>query len=245
MKPRPAGVAFGGAAAGEPVIAGLAAPAIAFASVVTYARAKAEVIGITATSASPRAPSDSSSPRSRARGARGRAGPIAWRRHGTWLGIAVGLIALLSAITIVQRILASADNSTRTQPDPTEEHRPMANERQRQRQERRDADEHVGGRRPPRRRQDPRRDRRRRQLREQPRPGPLLLRERQGRRLRPGADARQPRRLPRPRHRVRRRLRHRQEQGRQGPLRGDLHEAEQHLCLPAGPAHSASRSSAA
>ena len=85
--------------------------------------------------------------------------------------------------------------------------------------------------------QDPRRDRRRRQLRQQPRPGPLLLRERQGGRLRPGADARQPRRLPHPRHRVRGRLRHRQEQGRQGPVRGDLHEAEQHLRLPAGPAH--------
>ena len=93
-------------------------------------------------------------------------------------------------------------------------------------------------------RQDPRRDRRRRQLREQPRPGPLLLRERQGRRLRPGPDARRPRRLPRPRHRVRRRLRHRQEQGRQGPVRGDLHEAEQHVRLPAG-AQPASRSSAA
>ena len=97
--------------------------------------------------------------------------------------------------------------------------------------------QHLGGRRKPRRRQDPRRHRRRRQLREQPRPGPLLLRERQGRRLRPGPDARQPRRLPHPRHRVRGRLRHRQEQGRQGPVRGDLHQAEQHLRLPAGPAH--------
>ena len=86
----------------------------------------------------------------------------------------------------------------------------------------------------PQRAQDPRRHRRRRQLRQQPRPGPLLLRERQGRRLRPGPDARRPGRLPRPRHRVRGRLRHRQEQGRQGPLRGHLRQAEQHLRLPAG-----------
>ena len=104
--------------------------------------------------------------------------------------------------------------------------------------------QHLGRRRPSRRRQGPRRDRRRRQLREQPRPGPLLLRERERRRLRPGPDARQPRRLPRPRHRVRRRVRHRQEQGRQGPRRGDLHQAEQHVRLPAGRASSASRSSA-
>ena len=54
------------------------------------------------------------------------------------------------------------------------------------------------------------------------------------RRLHPGPDARRSRRLPRPRHRVRRRLRHRQEQGRQGPGRGDLHEAEQHVHVPAG-----------
>ena len=83
------------------------------------------------------------------------------------------------------------------------------------------------------------------QLRQQPRPGPLLLRERQEGRLRPGPDARRPRRLPRPRHRVRRRLRHRQEQGRQGPVRGDLHQAEQHVRLPAGRPTPASPSSAA
>ena len=58
----------------------------------------------------------------------------------------------------------------------------------------------------------------------------------------PGSDARQPRRLPRPRHRVRGRVRHRQEQGRQGPVGGDLPEAEQHLRLPAGARTSASRS---
>ena len=46
------------------------------------------------------------------------------------------------------------------------------------------------------------------------------------------------------RHRVRGRLRHRQEQGRQGPVRGDLHEAEQHVRLPAGRARRASPSSA-
>ena len=85
-------------------------------------------------------------------------------------------------------------------------------------------------------RQDPRRHRRRRQLRQQPGAGPLLLRGRQAGRLRPRPDARQPRRLPHQRHRVRGRIRHRQEQGRQGPLRGHLREAQQHLRLPAGAA---------
>ena len=42
------------------------------------------------------------------------------------------------------------------------------------------------------------------------------------------ADARGPRRLPRPRHRVHRRVRHRRGQGRQGPVRGDLGGPEQH-----------------
>ena len=82
-----------------------------------------------------------------------------------------------------------------------------------------------------RRRQGARRHRRRRQLRQQPRPGPLLLRRCEGRRLRPGPHARQPRRLPRPRHRVRGRLRHRPQQGRHGPLGGDLRRAEQHLSV--------------
>ena len=118
-----------------------------------------------------------------------------------------------------------------------------AREHQRQerqgRQQRRHAEQHLGGCRPAQGRQDPGRHRRRRQLREQPRPGPLLLRERQEGRLRPGPDARRPRRLSRQGHRVRGGLRHRQEQGRQGPVRGDLHQAEQHLRLPAGRARSA------
>ena len=45
----------------------------------------------------------------------------------------------------------------------------------------------------------------------------------------PRAHARQPRRLSHQRHQLRRRLRHRQEQGRQGPVGGHLHAAEQHL----------------
>ena len=40
--------------------------------------------------------------------------------------------------------------------------------------------------------------------------------------VRPRPDARQPRRLPRPRRRVRGGVRHRRREGRQGPLRGDL-----------------------
>ena len=123
-------------------------------------------------------------------------------------------------------------------PPRTQRRRTREQERnQRQRQERLRAVQHLGGRRAPRRRQDPGRDRRCRELRQQPGPGPLLLRERERRRLHPGPDARRPRRLPRPRHRLRRGLRHRQEQGRQGPRRGDLHEAEQHLHLPQGRAH--------
>ena len=123
-------------------------------------------------------------------------------------------------------------------PPRTQRRRTREQERnQRQRQERLRAVQHLGGRRAPRRRQDPGRDRRRRELRQQPGPGPLLLRERERRRLHPGPDARRSRRVPRPRHRLRRGLRHRQEQGRQGPRRGDLHEAEQHLHLPQGRAH--------
>src|SRR6478735_1865321 len=41
-----AGVAYGAASAGVPILAGMAALAITFASVVTYARAKAEIGGI-------------------------------------------------------------------------------------------------------------------------------------------------------------------------------------------------------
>ncbi len=62
---------------------------------------------------------------------------------------------------------------------------------------------------------------------------------------RPRPDARRPRRLPHPRRRIRRRLRHRQGEGRQGPLRGDLVRPEQHDQVRRGAATSASPSSAA
>jgi len=101
-----AGVAYGAAVAGSPVIAGLAAAAIAFASVVTYARAKAEVIGIRGdVGIAPR-------PERLVILAVGLAlASLPWTaasdlgRGSTWLGVAVGLIAVLSAITIVQRII--------------------------------------------------------------------------------------------------------------------------------------------
>jgi CDP-diacylglycerol--glycerol-3-phosphate 3-phosphatidyltransferase len=101
-----AGVVYGAAAAGYPVIAGLAAAAIAFASVVTYARAKAEVVGVRAdVGVAPR-------PERLVILALGLAlGSLPWTaaadlgRGSTWLGAAVGLVAALSAITVVQRIL--------------------------------------------------------------------------------------------------------------------------------------------
>ena len=78
------------------------------------------------------------------------------------------------------------------------------------------------------RRQGSRRDHRRRQLRQLAAAGRRVLQGRAGRRVRPRPDARQPRRLPRPRHRVHRRVRRGQGQGRQGPLRGDLGAPERH-----------------
>lgn len=101
-----AGVAYGAAAAGYPVITGLAAAAIACASVVTYARAKAEVVGVHAdVGIAPR-------PERLVILAIGLAlASLPWTagtdlgRGSTWLAVAVGLIAVLSAITIVQRIL--------------------------------------------------------------------------------------------------------------------------------------------
>ena len=56
-------------------------------------------------------------------------------------------------------------------------------------------------------RQGPRRDHRRRQLRQLAAPGRRVLQGRAGRPVRPRPHARQPRRLPRPRHRVHRRVR--------------------------------------
>ena len=101
-----AGVAYGAAVAGFPVIAGLAAAAIAFASVVTYARAKAEVIGVPGdVGIAPR-------PERLVILAGGLAlASLPWTaasdlgRGSTWLAVAMGLIAVLSAITVVQRIL--------------------------------------------------------------------------------------------------------------------------------------------
>jgi CDP-diacylglycerol--glycerol-3-phosphate 3-phosphatidyltransferase len=107
-----AGIAFGTAQAGYPELAGLAAVAIAMASVVTYARAKAEALGIRGdVGVAPRperlvilaiglglagllpwtATSANTVP--------------AWTHGSIWLGVALGLIAALSAITVLQRIL--------------------------------------------------------------------------------------------------------------------------------------------
>ena len=72
-------------------------------------------------------------------------------------------------------------------PSPNGARRTNVTKNGQQRQERLDTRQYLGRVGTSRRRQDPGRDRRRRQLREQPRPGPLLLRERQGRRLRPRA----------------------------------------------------------
>jgi CDP-diacylglycerol--glycerol-3-phosphate 3-phosphatidyltransferase len=102
-----AGVVYGAAAAGETLVAGLAATAIAFASVVTYARAKAEVIGVKGdVGIAPR-------PERLVILAVGLAlATLSWTttdtiaRGSTWLGVAVGLITILSAVTVVQRIVA-------------------------------------------------------------------------------------------------------------------------------------------
>ena len=111
-----AGVAYGCASAGFTIGAGLAAAAVALASVVTYARAKAEAIGLSGDiGIAPRperlvllsaglilagiwgvavVPGTS----------RGEAIPGA-AFGGLLLSIALGLIAVFAAITIVQRIL--------------------------------------------------------------------------------------------------------------------------------------------
>jgi len=111
-----AGVAWGCASAGFTIGAGLAAVALAFASVVTYARAKAEAIGVTGdVGIAPRperlvilaaglvlaglwgvaiVPGTS----------RGEAFP-GTAFGGLLLAIALALIAVFAAVTIVQRIL--------------------------------------------------------------------------------------------------------------------------------------------
>jgi CDP-diacylglycerol--glycerol-3-phosphate 3-phosphatidyltransferase len=111
-----AGVVYGAATAGEPLIAGAAATAIAFASAVTYARAKAEVVGIKGdVGVAPR-------PERLVILSVGLAlAGLSWAaddrvaRGSTWLGVALGLITILSAITVVQRIL-----SVRRQLDQTQ-----------------------------------------------------------------------------------------------------------------------------
>ena len=98
-----AGVAVGCALAGFPLGTLLAGLAMAFASVVTYTRAKAEVIGLHGeVGVAPR----------EVRLAILSLGLILAGIPGgvltlgiPWLGLAVGLIALLSAITVFQRII--------------------------------------------------------------------------------------------------------------------------------------------
>ena len=135
--------AYGAAVGRCTSVAGLAALAIAFASVVTYARAKAEVVGITrrrrhrAAAGAPRAPLDRpgrSRPLRRLsdRTARPRRCP---RRVGEHVARAspLGLIAMLSAITVLQRILAvrrQLDQHERNSTAPGEDHTwPPANGR--------------------------------------------------------------------------------------------------------------------
>jgi CDP-diacylglycerol--glycerol-3-phosphate 3-phosphatidyltransferase len=102
-----AGVAYGAAVAGAAVVAGLAATAIAFASVVTYARAKAEIYGLKGdVGVAPRPERLVILTIGLVLG-----GVLSWNpsadiaKGDVWLGIAVGLITVLSAITVVQRML--------------------------------------------------------------------------------------------------------------------------------------------
>ena len=92
-----------------PSIAGLAATAIAFASVVTYARAKAEVVGIRGdVGIAPRPERLLILSLGLALAALPWSGnPIGGIGNGnTWLALAVALITVLSAITVVQRIIS-------------------------------------------------------------------------------------------------------------------------------------------
>ena len=80
----------------------------------------------------------------------------------------------------------------------------------------------------PREGQGPRRADRRRQLRQLAAPGRRVLQGLPGRPVRPGPDAREPRRVPHLRHRVHGRVRRRRGQGRQGPVRRDVGASERH-----------------
>lgn len=101
-----AGVAYGAASAGDPSIAGLAAAAIATASAVTYTRAKAEVVGVQGdVGIAPR-------PERLVILAVGLGlASLPWTaasdfaRGSTWLAVALALIAVLSAVTVLQRII--------------------------------------------------------------------------------------------------------------------------------------------
>jgi CDP-diacylglycerol--glycerol-3-phosphate 3-phosphatidyltransferase len=103
-----AGVAFGCATGGFAVGAGLAALALTFASVVTYARAKAEALGVHG--------EVGIAPRPERlvilaaglvlAGVLGGVGQLSEIRAGSVaIALAVGIIAALSAITVIQRIV--------------------------------------------------------------------------------------------------------------------------------------------
>lgn len=117
-----AGVAFGSAAAGFAIGAGLAALAMAFASVVTYARAKAEVAGLHGeVGVAPRSErlvilagalviagimgDITVTPFVACGAAACQTGTPYPGGGGIVLIVGLGLIALLSAITVIQRIL--------------------------------------------------------------------------------------------------------------------------------------------
>jgi CDP-diacylglycerol--glycerol-3-phosphate 3-phosphatidyltransferase len=113
-----AGVAYGCAAGGFAVGAGLAALALTFASVVTYTRAKAEALGVHGeVGVAPR-------PERLVilaaglvlAGILGGVSPAAEIRSGSVaLAIALGIIAVLSAITVIQRILHVREQLDNTQ----------------------------------------------------------------------------------------------------------------------------------
>jgi CDP-diacylglycerol--glycerol-3-phosphate 3-phosphatidyltransferase len=113
-----AGVAYGCAAGGFAVGAGLAALALTFASVVTYTRAKAEAVGVHGeVGVAPR-------PERLVilaaglvlAGILGGVSPAAEIRSGAVaLAIALGIIAILSAITVIQRILHVRQQLSSTQ----------------------------------------------------------------------------------------------------------------------------------
>ena len=163
----------------------LTGAAMVAAFMVSYTRAKSESLGFVpgtgmANVGLPRARSASSSSPSGSDRA-GLAGtPPASTAAGlidSPLGVlildaALGLIAVLATITVIQRIVVDHQPGINAGTGVTAAHGAGAREQEREERPRRAQSA---------RQEDPRRHRRRRQLREQPRPGPLLLRERQGR----------------------------------------------------------------